>query len=65
MTKRWVTIQYYLITKLIFVVYGNLASDDNKLVLSHIYHPQTKFREGNVFIGVCNSVHIVGRYPGG
>ena len=23
----------------------------------NFYHPPTKFREGNVFIGVCNSVH--------
>ena len=51
------TIQYYLVMKLIFVVYENLASDDNELVLSHIYRLQAKLGKGNVFMGVCLSVH--------
>ena len=28
-----------------------------KVAKSHFYRPQTKLREGNVFTGVCDSVH--------
>ena len=31
----------------------------------HLYRPQTKLREGNVFTGVCDSVHMGGVWSRG
>ena len=42
-----------------------MDSSMEHLKFDYFYRPQAKLREGNVFTGVCDSVHRGGLVPGG
>ena len=64
MKCRHLTRVYFFMKRPLSILIQNFSDVDIDIYcLGYIYRPQTKLREGYVFTGVCDSVHMGGWYP--